>query len=179
MNIASPDRATHISHPASPTFQHDHCCQALPPWRCLVAERCHVFEVPMASCQVIEHRAWTLRCDSGQRIPTHFWPTWPRRCSTASVKTSLLTATDLSQNDNEIHRFFLHDYTRFLNVSMLENICDKHVTINAQKKTLLNSYIFFCSLRILSRANKMSFLVFPIHEFTFHTARRSIFFSSI
>ncbi|QYG05614.1 hypothetical protein KY494_20175 [Janthinobacterium sp. PAMC25594] len=59
------------------------------PWRCLVAERCNVFEVPMASCQAIEHRTWTLH-RAEQRIPAHFWPTWPRRCNTARVKTSLL-----------------------------------------------------------------------------------------
>lgn len=62
----------------------------------------------------------------------------------ARVKTSLLTAAELSQNDYEIHRFFLHNYTRFLNVSMLEKIYDKHVTINAKKN--IAKYLYFLPL---------------------------------
>lgn len=65
------------------------------------------------------------------------------RCNTARVKTSQLTATELSQNDCEIHRFFLHDYTPFLDVSMLESIYDKHVTITAKN---IAKYLYFLLL---------------------------------
>lgn len=48
-----------------------------------------------------------------------------------------------------------------------------------RKKTLPNIHAFWCFPRILPRTNKIPFLVFLIHEFSFHTTRRSIFFSSI
>lgn len=123
--------------------------------RCPLAERCHVFEVPMASCQVIEHRAWTVRCDSSQAHTSTFLADvaeavqyGPRQDQPAHCHW---TVTKWPRNTS----FFLHDYTLLLNVSMLERIYDKHVTINA--RNIAKYLYFFCFMRIISRTYKMSF----------------------
>lgn len=50
----------------------DRCRQALPHGDAIVAERRHVFEVPMTPCEVIEHRTLTLRCRCGQAHTSTF-----------------------------------------------------------------------------------------------------------
>ena len=59
-----------VRHPLP--SQCDRCYQPLPHGDAIVAERRQVFEVPMAPCEVIEHRTLDLRCRCGQMHTSTF-----------------------------------------------------------------------------------------------------------